>query len=548
MLDQIPDGFQWCLESDGATAATPNLQAVAMENLFATAALARRSTAPITTHDKRYLCIGVQIPGVSRASNSIGSVSLAVAAPPGFAEQVVTKVSTSLIWFSQFHARFSPRSDNFQHTLPFAEPLLGEGPFAQKLSDTAGLLSQHGKSDRVAIGILGSGKVKQLAISGQRKFTKQSPLQHRIRRGMDEVLASWDDGQVCLPTVKDHGLSLYLPLRNNEQIIGVVLFDRINGRKFSDEEVVSFAALGVGLAGLIGLARKAARDPVARSVGLVNKLWPATGLKKLLLATIMLCGLALCMFPVTHLVTADAMIEGKFQRALVAPMDTYLAEVHVVAGERVAMGDLLATFATEDLSLELLKWQSEKARKVKAKRDAAARQERTKLGVLDAEIAQADAEIALVESRIARRELRAPTNGVIVSGDLTQRLGAPVSIGEVLFEIVPEEKYQLALMIDEKDILDLKTSEQRKLQGRLKLNAYPRESIAFDITRVTPVNKVSSNGNFFIAYAEPAAHDLAVRPGMEGIAKIDVGNRPAIVNWTYNLRQWFSLTLWRWVG
>ena len=250
------------------------------------------------------------------------------------------------------------------------------------------------------------------------------------------------------------------------------------------------------------------------------------------------------LFPLPQLVTADASIEGELQRALVAPMDTYLEDVYVVAGTTVAKGDLLATFATEDLSLELLKWQSERARKIKAKRDSAARQERSKLGVLEAEIAQANAEIALVESQIARRELYAPTNGIIVSGDLSQRLGSPVERGEVLFEIVPNGEYQVMLLLDEQQVRNVQVDDV----ANLKLNAFPRETIPLEVFRITPVNEITNTGNYFVAYARLQNHDFTIRPGMQGIAKIKVGTRPAIVNWSESLRRWFRLKAWQWFG
>ena len=39
----------------------------------------------------------------------------------------------------------------------------------------------------------------------------------------------------------------------------------------------------------------------------------------------------------------------------------------------------------------------------------------------------------------------------------------------------------------------------------------------------------------------------ALRPGMEGVAKVWVGERPLAWTWTRRLMDWIRLTGWRWM-
>jgi hypothetical protein len=50
-----------------------------------------------------------------------------------------------------------------------------------------------------------------------------------------------------------------------------------------------------------------------------------------------------------------------------------------------------------------------------------------------------------VEEHLERAQLRAPFESLIVSGDLSQSIGAPVERGKVLFEVAPLEAIALSL-------------------------------------------------------------------------------------------------------
>ncbi len=149
----------------------------------------------------------------------------------------------------------------------------------------------------------------------------------------------------------------------------------------------------------------------------------------------------------------------------------------------------------------------------------------------------------MVESKLQRTRLKAPFDGLVVSGDLSQRLGSSVGQGELLFEVSPLDNYRIILWIDEHRMLDITEGQQ----GKLVLNSLPEQSFSFTLSSVTPVTEARDGGNYFRVEAELLDPSPVLRPGMGGVAKVEVDERRLIWVWTYPLIQWFKLKFWAWL-
>ena len=164
-------------------------------------------------------------------------------------------------------------------------------------------------------------------------------------------------------------------------------------------------------------------------------------------------------------------------------------------------------------------------------REALAQHDRAKFAILRAKVEQADASLALVKEKLARAQIKAPIEGVVVRGDLSQSLGAPVKRGDVLFEVAPLDNYRVVLQVDEPDIAQVQPGQA----GRLSLASLPHLKFPFTVERVVPTSTAEDGRNFFAVEArldEPANN---LRPGMAGVGKIEVGRRPLIWIWTHRL-------------
>jgi RND family efflux transporter MFP subunit len=235
-------------------------------------------------------------------------------------------------------------------------------------------------------------------------------------------------------------------------------------------------------------------------------------------------------------------LRGEVQRAAVAPFAGYIDAAPLRAGDAVAPGDLLARLDDADLRLEQLRWRSEIDRLNAQGRDALARYDRTEMALLETQIEQAQAQLRLTEARLERTRITAPIAGVIVAGDLSQQLGAPVQAGEVLFEVAPLDAFRVDLFLDERDLRYVEEGQT----GQLILAGQPSDGLAMAVARITPIAEAREGVNTFRLEARLEESPPGLRPGMEGVAKIEVGEALIAWIWTRRLIDWLRHTAWTW--
>ncbi|UCE87648.1 MAG: efflux RND transporter periplasmic adaptor subunit, partial [Deltaproteobacteria bacterium] len=218
-------------------------------------------------------------------------------------------------------------------------------------------------------------------------------------------------------------------------------------------------------------------------------------------------------------------------------------EAPVRAGDVVREGDLLATLDDRELSLERVRWASQLEQLLKQYRQALAERDAAQVAILTAQVDQARAQLALVEDQLAKTRIEAPFDGVVVTGDLSQELGAPVQRGEVLFEVAPLDDYRVVLQVDERDIEELVTGQT----GTLAFTAFPDESFPFSVEKITPVSAPGEGRNTFRVEAVLDETPPRLRPGMEGVGKVEVDRRRLLWIWTHEAVDWVRLKLWNWL-
>ena len=242
-------------------------------------------------------------------------------------------------------------------------------------------------------------------------------------------------------------------------------------------------------------------------------------------------------------VTADARLEGTVQRVLAAPMAGYVSHASVRAGDEVEEGQVLASLDDRDLKLEQLKWLSQRSQRQREQSEALARRDRAQAGILAAQIEQADSQLDLIKEQLSRIEVRAPFDGLVVSGDLSQSLGAPVERGDVLFEVAPLDSYRVILEVDERDVGQLALDQV----GSLALTGMPEDVIEIRVDKITPISTAAEGRNFFRVEASLVGEPPPLlRPGMEGVGKVEIGPRKLIWIWTHKIVYWLRMFSWSW--
>ncbi|MDB1126129.1 efflux RND transporter periplasmic adaptor subunit [Vibrio algarum] len=255
----------------------------------------------------------------------------------------------------------------------------------------------------------------------------------------------------------------------------------------------------------------------------------------------------------TYRLSADARIESATQRAIVTPYDGYIKEAYVRAGDHVKAGQLLVSMDDKDLRLERLKWLSEKSKLNRQYQEALAVRDRAKINIINAQTDQVQAQLELVNSQLARGEISAPFDGLVVSGDLSQRLGSVVSKGESLLEVAPVDSYRIRMLIKENRIADVKLNQT----GNLYLSALPEFSFKFELSKITPLTESLDGSTYFVVegileqsqtQGDGASVVALLQPGMEGVGKIVVDDRLLVEIWTRETLEWLRLRIWTWWG
>jgi multidrug efflux pump subunit AcrA (membrane-fusion protein) len=327
----------------------------------------------------------------------------------------------------------------------------------------------------------------------------------------------------------------------------VLTIERQGGNPFSEDDLLVAEACAALVGPVLAMKQRSrrllsGRLPDAIGAGLKAVLGPRRPALKLLVLAVAGFLVFLIMYRGTFRVSADAVLEGAVQRAAVAPFNGFIAEAPVRAGDLVEQGELLAALDDKDLRLEELRWQSEHEKLKQERRRAVAERDRAQIRLISAQIGQTEAQLRLTGEQLARTRVLAPIAGLVLSGDLSQRLGTPVSKGEVLFEIAPLAGYRVILDVDERDIRYIEPGQR----GRLLLAGGAGEGLEFRVTNVTAVSQPGEGRNRFRVDATLDAGALAVRPGMEGVGKIGVDERSLAWIWTRRLVEWLRVFVWEW--
>lgn len=418
--------------------------------------------------------------------------------------------------------------------------------------------------DRVVLASAERGALFIEAVSHTSQFDRHANLLAATVGAMTEALDQREP--IVFPPERDDRLAVTLshaelaqasgaggiatfPLLHDGRQVGAITLERAPGLRFDAPSVELLEGLAGMLGPLVDLRRARNRSLSAHAVdsarGLASKLFgPRHGGFKI--AALLLAGLALFLSLAdgSYRLSASARLEGELQRAITAPFQGYVRETSVRPGDVVKRGQLLARLDDRDLRVERTRLLAQREQLAQQYRDAMARQERAQVRIASAQIAQAEAQLALVDEQLARTEVVAPFDSVVVSGDLTQSLGAPLERGQVLLEVAPLDSYRVVLQMDEHDIADLRVGQK----GELVLASMPGRQYPFTVSKITPVSTAREGANFFRVEADLGAHtDARLRPGMEGVGKVEVGSRRLAWIWTRRMLDWLNFKAWAWL-
>ena len=455
-----------------------------------------------------------------------------------------------------------------------AEPVTS--PASQLSLSMLSALSQHGDATALAftlvnslVRLFGCARVslarcdgrnqKLLAMSGQASIDKRRDLARALMALMRETI---DAKEVLYPQHaddrdlpahehfnKEHGSHSIMSFSFAETTLDrfVIVLERLEGQQFKPAHLdaikrtveASGVLLHVQYETDASAFVKLKRTVKQRFVNWKQiKSWSS---KQILWVSGIAAFALICVLPVKHRVSTTAYIDAADRQVLVAPEDGFILSAHARAGDFVQKDALLATLDTRDLSLSADKWLSEKTKNDQAYAQALAGHDRIELSRLRADAVRIDAELNLVQQKLRRSEIRAPFNGVLLTGDWTQALGAPVGLGDVLFELASTEEYRLILEVDEHDVGYIQPGQI----ADLRMASLPGSTYKAELEAVMPVAVAEQGRSAFQISAAIEGGSNKLRPGMQGVGKVLVGERSILWVYTHQVVELVQYYAWK---
>lgn len=450
-----------------------------------------------------------------------------------------------------------------EQLLQLQAEVLGRKRFGEAATGLAQQLASSLKCDRVSIGWQENATMNVVAASYVAEVNSRQETARLVAAAMEE--ASEQGIRLVYPEPdgsKPHILLAHeelarrqgyaictVPLVYGGRLMGALTLER-RENEFSALEAAHFERVATMLTPAIALKYENSlplwrRGMASIKDSLGKTLKTGTPASKPILISIasgFVLLVAILLTPTAYHVSAPAKLEGAIQRVITAPNDGFLRKVNVRPGDHVKTGQVLAELADQDMLVELRGLEAELAQHENALISAQARNDRTEYIVNQSRAIAARARLELLQQQLDRAHLRAPFDGVVIKGDLSQSIGAPVERGAELITLAPDTGFRVLIEAEETEITDLKAGQA----GRLKLAAMPSQTLPIRVERITPLASTEEGRHYFAVYATLQGKLPALRTGMQGFAKIEVDKRSLLINWINRTFGWIRIKLWSW--
>jgi multidrug resistance efflux pump len=260
--------------------------------------------------------------------------------------------------------------------------------------------------------------------------------------------------------------------------------------------------------------------------------------------------LVLCLPVFPYRVEGNFILRSDEVAYLTTPFDAYISQVNVRPGDLVSTTNVLLKFDTADLELEEASALAEQNRYLREVEKARAEAERLRaakssglaeMRINQALVEQTEARLDLIRYRLQQSSIRPRFDGVLVEGDLRQRIGAHMKQGEPLFKVARIDTLYSEAEINERDVHEILT----KSDGEIAFVAQPKLKYPVKIVRIEPAAAPKEGQNVFqVRCSFAGAVQPWWRPGMSGVCKINVEKRTLLWIITHRTVDFLRMYLW----
>jgi multidrug efflux pump subunit AcrA (membrane-fusion protein) len=522
-------------------------------------------------------------PDAAEANRPIAAVTLLIEPRSKQAVQSTLAMAEVLAGYVAAHAARQQlrRTQTASAALDLATRLIGavnsapsfRGAALQLANDIAKQLP----AERVALGWVARDKVQVVAISDTEHFDRRTAMVQRLEAAMDECL---DQEQAVLhpppPAEQDVLLGQAIahahrelasgnpalrvasvPLRDGDAVLGVLTIEAaprvvepgsppVGNLDAATVELIQSAmdltspVMKVRRSDDRNLALRAWDSTVRAGAWLVG---PRHTVWKLVALVVLIFALFVTFFTTTYRVGSEFTLQPRTKQVISVPFDGLVRSVPTgtEAGAVVEAGQLLVQMDTTELELAAIEARQKITQAEKEMHAARAENKVADAQRAAAAMEAAQAQLAAAESRIAQSRIVSPIAGTIIAGRINDRIGSSVKLGDKLFEVAPLSDIIAVARVDERDISLIAPGTK----GRIATRSHPDTKFDVVVETVVPLAAAADGKNLFEVRARIVNPATAwMRPGMEGVARLDAGEHSLLYIGTRRVISAVRLWLW----
>lgn len=413
--------------------------------------------------------------------------------------------------------------------------------------------------DRASLGWLKGGYIQLNVMSRTEKFDRQMVAAQSLEKAMEECFDQDDEILWPAPTTanviaRDHeGYAkeqklnhvCSLPIRVDGKVVAVLTCER-QAAPFATLELQQMRLACDQVARRLADLKRwdrwfgarwadATRERAAKLLGPEHTWAKLLGIGGALLLVV------LFLIPFKYRVEGNFILRSDEVSFLTAPFDGYIEQVQVRAGDPVEQGGALLGLRTSELKLEEASALADVTRYQREAEKARAARALADMRISESLADQAQARLDLIRYHLANATIRSPFAGVVVEGDLRERIAAPVKQGDALFKVARTDTLYAEAEVNERDVHEILS----RSSGEIAFVSQPRLKYAVKIVRVEPSAVPKKDANVFLVRLEfEKPPERWWRPGMSGLCKLNVERRSLFWILTHRTVDFLRLKLW----
>ncbi|MEO6056858.1 MAG: efflux RND transporter periplasmic adaptor subunit [Gemmatimonadales bacterium] len=433
------------------------------------------------------------------------------------------------------------------------------------LRSVVNLASRALPFDRGAVGLYDKGKCEIRAVAGQETVDPKDPkLQDLIARagwaaGRGETLYLSDRGEptsdaermyltIFGPDLETDGVEsgLYLPLKDEEGILGVLLFES----RTPDFATESQRGLIMILANQTAVALRNAQ--LYNQVPMVDAIGAIAAKRQAIMAlprrrVQLYVGIALAALAALTLIRWPLRVAGAapvFRPTALAPIRALVPgvveRVLVSEGATVARGAPLASLRATSLTADREATAAEAATAERQAAQAAARGDAAEERLQRTRADALRREGAILDDQLSLTTLRAPVSGVVLTPHVGERVGASLEEGDLLLTLGRIDTLELEFGVEQREIARVHPGQE----VRLRVDALPQRTLTGRVVSVGQLPADTQAVSYPVRAAVPNP-DGVLKPDMTAYARVLTAPASAATRLFRGPARWVRLAWWR---